>query len=652
MAPPRKVVDNAILQALTQILQNQQNQPVPAPLPSPPPEGAPGTYTWVANQLTRNNTKTYGGEVDPVALTGWFRELEKSFALYEVRERDKVKLASHFLVKEADRCGKSSASSLFTDKFNELSHYATRLVKNEDEKAFFYLEKLTPKLKSMIRRDSTSFVSIYDDALWAESTLRAIDEEARTISTTSTSLGKRPFYPTSRPYVVPSRPYVSPSTPSYSNKRRFVPSGQANQGARNLSPRNNKGLKSRVCYQCNKPAHPGVGCFDRDRPIICFFCNKPGHKANVCPAKKTAVATTPAIPERPRGRIFLMSRAEAEAHPDIVTGTFLIFEVPCLVLFDTGASLSFISMKLSDKLPLESSLGESTDISLPSGDIFSCSNIYSNVPISISGSIFPANLVRFPLEEFDDVLVVCEYPDVFPDELPGIPPERDVEFSIDLVPGTGPIAKAPYRMAPSELKELRIQLDDLIEKGFIRPSASPWGSPVLFVKKKDGSMRLCIDYRELNRVTVKNKYPLPRIDDLFDQLRGASTFSKIDLRSGYHPIPVRESDIPKTAFSTRYGHFEFKVMPLGLTNAPAIFMDQMNRTFCEYLDKFVVVFIDDILIFSKNDKDHAKDLRIILDILRRQKWMYVPNVAELRKRILDEAHLSPYSINPGGDKIK
>ncbi|XP_074291100.1 uncharacterized protein LOC141617866 [Silene latifolia] len=499
-----------------------------------------------------------------MALTEWFRELEKSFALYEVREGDKVKLASHFLVKEADRwwsmTGPTSilepgfgwdrfkdlvetrfypkelkqqrlkefmelkqgnlSVQAFTDKFNELSHYATRLVKNEDEKAFFYLEKLTPKLKSMIRRDSTSFVSIYDDALWAESTLRAIDEEARTTSTASTSLGKRPFYPTSRPYVVPSRPYVSPSTPSYPNKRRFVSSDQANQGARNLSPSNNKGLKDHVCYQCRKPAHPGVGCFDRDRPIICFFCNKPGHKANVCPAKKNAVATTPAIPERPRGRIFLMSRAEAEAHPDIVTGTFLIFEVPCLVLFDTGASLSFISMKLSDKLPIESSLGESTDISLPFGDIFSCSNIYSNVPISISGSIFPANLFRFPLEEFDDVPIVCEYPYVFPDELPGIPPKRDVEFSIDLVPGTGPIAKAPYRMAPSELKELRIQLDDLIEKGFIRPSASPWGSPVLFVKKKDGSMRLCIDYRELNRVTVKNKYPLPRIDDLFDQLRG------------------------------------------------------------------------------------------------------------------------------------
>jgi len=160
----------------------------------------------------------------------------------------------------------------------------------------------------------------------------------------------------------------------------------------------------------------------------------------------------------------------------------------------------------------------------------------------------------------------------------------------------------------------------MIEKDFIRPSSSPWGAPVLFVKKKDGSMRLCIEYRELNRVTVKNKYPLPRIDDLFDQLRGASVFSKIDLSSGYHQIPVRESDIPKTAFSSRYGHYEFKVIPFGLTNAPAVFMDQMNRTFQEYLDQCVVVFIDDILIYSKSEEEHSEHLRLILDILRKQKW--------------------------------
>ena len=173
-------------------------------------------------------------------------------------------------------------------------------------------------------------------------------------------------------------------------------------------------------------------------------------------------------------------------------------------------------------------------------------------------------------------------------------------------------------MAPAELKELQTQLQELLDHGFIRPSHSPWGAPVLFVKKKDGSFRMCIDYRELNKVTVKNKYPLPRIDDLFDQLKDASVFSKIDLRSGYHRLRVKEDDVDKTAFRTRYGHYEFTVMPFGLTNAPATFMDLMNRVFKEHLDKFVIVFIDDILIYSRNREEHEEHLRTTLQILKEQ----------------------------------
>ena len=177
------------------------------------------------------------------------------------------------------------------------------------------------------------------------------------------------------------------------------------------------------------------------------------------------------------------------------------------------------------------------------------------------------------------VSIVNEFTDVFPDELPGLPPDRVIEFCIDVVPGTGPILIPPYRMAPAELKELKDQLQELLDSGFIRPSTSPWGAPVLFVKNKDGSFRLCIDYRQLNKATVKNRYPLSRIDDLFDQLQGAKCFSKIDFWSGYHQIRIRDVDVPKTAFRTRYGHFEFLVMSFGLTNAPAAFMDIMNRVF-------------------------------------------------------------------------
>jgi hypothetical protein len=212
--------------------------------------------------------------------------------------------------------------------------------------------------------------------------------------------------------------------------------------------------------------------------------------------------------------------------------------------------------------------------------------------------------------------VVQDYPDVFPEELLGMPLDHDIEFLIELLPGTPPISKMPYRMSVNELVELKKQIADLQAKGFIRSSSSPWWAPVLFVEKKDRTQRMCVDYRSLNEVTIKNKYPLPRIEDLFDQMKGASVFSKIDLRSGYHQLKIRESDIPKTAFRTRYGLYEYTVMSFGLTNAPAYFMYPMNKVFMEYLDRFVVVFIDDILIFSMTMEEHEEHLRLVLEKLR------------------------------------
>jgi hypothetical protein len=211
---------------------------------------------------------------------------------------------------------------------------------------------------------------------------------------------------------------------------------------------------------------------------------------------------------------------------------------------------------------------------------------------------------------------ICEFSDVFPEDLPGLPPERDVEFVIELKPGTAPVSRRSYRMPLNELAELKTQLQDLLEKGFIRPSSSPWGCPAIFVKKKDQMLQMCVDYRPLNEVTIKNKYPLPRIDILFDQLSRARVFSKIDLRSGYHQIYIRPEDIPKTAFTTRYGLFEYLVMSFGLTNASTHFTYLMNSVFMPELDKFVVVFIDDILIYSKNEEEHARHLRIVLTRLR------------------------------------
>jgi hypothetical protein len=220
------------------------------------------------------------------------------------------------------------------------------------------------------------------------------------------------------------------------------------------------------------------------------------------------------------------------------------------------------------------------------------------------------------MKAISNVPVVCEFEDVFPEELSGFPPDRDVEFVINLVSGTAPIAQSPYRKAEVELKLLKVELDLLLEKGFIRPSASPWGSPALFVPKKDGTQCVCVDYCALNVVTIKNKYPLPRIDDLMDQLRQAKFFSKIDLRSGYHQMKIRPEDIHKTAFVTWYGQYEYTVVSFSLTNAPTYFMNMMNKMFMDELEKCIVVFIDDRLVFSKTAEEHEEHLRIVLEKLR------------------------------------
>jgi hypothetical protein len=219
-------------------------------------------------------------------------------------------------------------------------------------------------------------------------------------------------------------------------------------------------------------------------------------------------------------------------------------------------------------------------------------------------------------KSLDEIPVVCEYPDVFPDDFLGMPPHRATEFKIKLQSGTTPVYERPYPIAPNELVELKTQLQELTDKGYIRLSCSPWGCPALFVMKKDKTWRLCVDYRPLNVVTMKNKYPLPCIDLLFDQLIGAQVFSKIDLRSGYHQIKIREEDILKTTFSSQYGLYEYLVVSFGLTNAPAHFMYLMSSVFMAELDKFVVVFIDDILVFSKNKKEHKGHLCIVLQRLR------------------------------------
>ncbi|GJY12955.1 putative reverse transcriptase domain-containing protein [Tanacetum coccineum] len=420
----------------------------------------------------------------------------------------------------------------------------------------------------------------------------------------------------------------------------------------NNSNNNNKNQKAGACYECGNTDHIKKNC-----PKLKNHGNNNGNGPT-------------------QGRAYALGGRDASPDSNVITGTFLLNNRYATILFDTGADRSFVSNTFSTLIDITpTTLENHYDIELSNGKIIGVNTIIRGCTLNFMNHPFNIDLMPIPLGSFDviigmdwltkyhaviicdenimpqeylskgcdvflahittkeakdkseekrleDVPIVRDFPEVFPEDLPGIPPARQVEFQIDLVPGAAPVARAPYRLAPSEMKELAEQLQELSDKGFIRPSSSPWGAPVLFVKKKDGSFRMCIDYRELNKLTVKNRYPLPRIDDLFDQLQGSSVYSKIDLRSGYHQLRVRGEDIPKTAFRTRYGHYEFQVMPFGLTNAPAVFMDLMHRVCKPYLDKFVIVFIDDILIYSKNKEEHEEHLKLILELLKKEE-LYV-----------------------------
>ncbi|GKC23768.1 putative reverse transcriptase domain-containing protein, partial [Tanacetum coccineum] len=338
-------------------------------------------------------------------------------------------------------------------------------------------------------------------------------------------------------------------------------------------------------------------------------------------------------------KVYAVGHARTNPDSNVMTGTFLLNNHYASILFDTGADRSFVSTAFSSQIDIiPTTLDHYYDVELADRRIIRLNTMLRGCTLNILNHPFNIDLMPVELGSFDaiigmdwletkdksekkrleDVPIVRDFPNVFPEDLPGLPPTRQVEFQIDLILAAAPVARAPYRLAPSGMKELLEQLKELSDKGFIRPSSSPWGALVLFVKKKDGSFWMCIDYRELNKLTVKNRYPLLRIDDLFDQLQGSSVYSKTELRSGYHQLRVQEEDISKTAFRTCYGHYEFQVIPFGLTNAPAVFMDLMNRVCKPYLDKFVIVFIDDILIYSKNKQEHEEHLKLILELLKKE----------------------------------
>ncbi|GJX74349.1 putative reverse transcriptase domain-containing protein [Tanacetum coccineum] len=422
--------------------------------------------------------------------------------------------------------------------------------------------------------------------------------------------------------------------------------------------------------------------------VTCYECGVQGHFKKDCLKLKNGNRGNQRGNGNAPAKVYVVGNAGTNPDSNVVTGTFLLNDRYASIIFDTdhpfsinlmpvelGSFYVIIGMDWLSKYHAVIDCAEKI-VRIPWGNetlivhgddsnkgngtrlnIISCTKTHKCL---LKGhNVFLAHVTTKETEDglgekrLGDVPIVRDFPEVFSEDLSGLPSTRQVEFQIDLMPGAAPVARAPYRLAPSEMKELSEQLQELSDKGFIRPSSSPWGAPVLFVKKKDGSFRMCIDYRELNKLTVKNRYPLPRIDDLFDQLQGSSVYSKIDLRSGYHQLRVREEDIPKTAFRTRYGHYEFQVMPFGLTNAPAVFMDLMNRVCKPYLDKFVIVFIDDILIYSKNKKEHEEHLKAILELLKNEELyakfskceFWIPKIQFLRHVIDSQGiHVDPAKI--------
>ncbi|TYK30559.1 Transposon Ty3-G Gag-Pol polyprotein [Cucumis melo var. makuwa] len=683
-------------------------------------------------RLKKFGATVFEGSTDSADAENWLNMLEKCFDVMNCPEERKVRLATFLLQKEAEGWWKSILArrsdaraldwqtfrGIFEDKYypstyceakrdeflglkqgslsvaeyerkyTELSRYADVIVASESNRCRRFERGLRFEIRTPVTAIAKwmNFSQLVETALRLEQSITKEKSAVELSRGTSTASGFRGCEQRSvfqrQSQRIPSQPIRS-TVRSQTGQESIA--STVRQTPCTSCGRNHRGqclVGVGVCYQYGQPGHFKKDCpqlnmtVQRDQGVGSQTVEQ--SRVSVVPTEGTSGARKKGVVGRPRqqGKVYAMTQQEAEDAPDVITGTVLICNVPADVLFDPGATHSFVSSIFLTKLNrMLEPLSEVIAIYTPVGDVLLVKEVLHNCEVLVEGKGLLVDLIPLELQrkevvfrkpgfaevvvrgmrkavsrslisvlkagkllrkgciaflahivvvqreklKLEDVPVVKEFLDVFPDDLSGLPPDREIEFTIELLPGTTPISQAPYRMSPSELKDLKMQLQELVDKGYIRPSVSPWGAPMLFVKKKDGTLRLCIDYRQLNKVTIRNKYPLPRIDDLFDQLRGAALFSKIDLRSGYHQLKVRESDIAKTTFKTRYGHYEFRVMPFGLTNTPAVFMDLMNNIFHRYLDQFVIVFIDDILVYSIDRESHEEHLRIVLQTLCEKK---------------------------------
>nr|XP_027124193.1 uncharacterized protein LOC113740877 [Coffea arabica] len=511
--------------------------------------------------------------------TPWTKEFNEKYLLPIVQERREDEFIRL-------RQGTSSVAEYET-QFTKLSRFAPDLVLTEEKRIRRFIQGLNVELQEAL---AAAQVDTFSQAL----------EKAQKIEVARGQV--KAFHDRKR-----RQPSSSTYTPGQSSKNE--PPTKLGRGAGGPQP----------------AGTPGRGNFGTEH-LIAQSPNLQQERASTPQSTGTASKPANAGENRPKvpARVYAMGQQEVTDPSAVIKDTLFLFRRTANVLIDPGATHSFVNPAFmahidvkAEKLPYDLEIKTPiTNKSLLANMVYKWCEARKLLSKGARGYL--AVLINTPQEQLkvENVPVVCEFPELFPEELTSPPPERDIEFKIDLHPGAEPISKIPYRMAPAELKELKTQLQELLDRGFIQESESPWGAPVLFVKKKDGGLRKCIDYRGLNNLTIKNKYPLPLIDELFDQLQNAVVYSKLDLRQGYYQLRIRKEDIPKTAFNSWYGHFEFAVMPFGLTNAPAAFMDLMHRVFKPYLDQFVVVFIDDILVYSKTREDHEQHLRLVLQTLK------------------------------------
>ncbi|GKB63275.1 putative reverse transcriptase domain-containing protein, partial [Tanacetum coccineum] len=567
--------------------------------------GSPYFSTIIAQQL-QNLLPTmlaqeYDGKGGVVVLTRWIEKMESVHDMSGCSIDQKVKYIAGLFVGKALTCHEMqkleselwnhamvrAGHAAYTNRFHELARLVPHLVTPESRMIKRYVYALAPQIRRMVAATEPKTIQK------AVQITGALTGEA----VRNGSIKK-----------VKKRGNVGEPNKDKNSRDDNKRARTGNAFVTTVNPvrRENIGTWPK-CTTCNSYRAPGEPCH------ICFNCNCPGHLARDCRSMPRNVnhvnARNPTVRacyecgstdhgrgnqgNQARGREFILGPEEGRQDPNIVIG-----------------------LEPSD-------LGFKYEIEIASGQLVEIDKVIKGCKLEIEGHVFDIDLIPFGHRSFDVIIgmdwlsnykaeIVChvkvvkiplsdgkvlrvlgERPEEKARFLMGVKKQEEiVVFRIELIPGATPVAKSPYRLAPSELEEFSGQVKELQDKGFIRANSSSWGAPVLFVKKKDCSFRMCIDYRELNKLTVKNHYLLPRIDDLFDQLQRSSFFSKIDLRFGYHQLRVHEDNIPKTAFRTRYGHFEFTVMPFGLTNALAIFMDLMNRVCRPYLDKFVIVFID------------------------------------------------------------